>query len=313
MQCRLVCFFHQSSSMRTFVSPTQWLLGTPAIELFRHESLRRTRCKYIVAVLVTALMWYLSWVASFRKVGNPAVVVTLSPVVSCLSGGIIVFVLVALGHKVAKFALQEFIRSGSLKLADKTAELRSSSSHNPIRYTGNLLSTVIDIRHRLEENDEGMLRNVSDFLSSVDGKRFLRDGHKGMKRLCLFQGKLYRKCGIKWFVYLCGVSCCALWAFVWASYAVGDSFYVVQFFIEFLDHLSITYFALLAGMAFSGLTNASMLLIVNSQIPLTEDEKFLISLVSARSVGTVIAKHVPNADNYLVNILECLHADNSYV
>lgn len=81
--------------------------------------------------------------------------------------------------------IQEFVHSGQLKLAGHDSKRIPGSSDSPFVYKGSLLSTSISIQQALNE-DGGVLLDVSDFLCSKDGERFLRAAHKGMRPQCFF-------------------------------------------------------------------------------------------------------------------------------
>lgn len=99
---------------------------------------------------------------------------------------------------------------------------------------------------------------------------------------------------------------------------MGSSFRLLEFFLEFLEYLTITFFAFLASLVFSGITDRAMLCFTGTRA-LTDNENFLMSLVVARSIGTVLAKpkfcghrQVTLAE-YLVTIPECLYVESSNV
>lgn len=182
--------------------------------------------------------------------------------------------------------IQEFTRSSELKLVGNSIERRSANSGNPIRYSGSLLSTVKSIRQCLEENEELTLRNMSDFVCSVDGERFLRNGHRGMKRLCFFRGEMYRKSFLKYLVFSLSSFHSLVLTFFVASRSVTDG----QFSVKVIEMVDVTHVALLAGMDYLGIAHPAMLFISGAR-PLTDDEAFLISLVRARSADELLPEN----------------------
>lgn len=183
--------------------------------------------------------------------------------------GLGLFMFVLLYGRERRRTHREFSHIGELKLEGNTGEVQSGTSHNPIEYTGSLLSTVKRIRQVLQENGEAARDNMSNFLRSADGKRFLRVGHRGMRRLCCHNGRLYRKAFLEHLIFSFSMFLCWLLACVAALGSSAYQDFIMRFFFVIL--CSTCYSVVLLS---DSLVQHPTSLLITSTRPLTDDEEF---------------------------------------
>lgn len=152
---------------------------------------------------------------------------------------------------------------------------------------GRLAPTVRALRETVAKakNNEVSLYAATQFLLSPNGRRFLNHALRRMRgKLQLLDGNLVRvnrkSATFSFFLItlLCVTSSLA------AAYVSERSCQGRFLFIEFLDKFSFTLLAVFAIASFSGISEYSQIICMKvSLYRLTEDEKFLISLLAANT------------------------------
>lgn len=190
---------------------------------------------------------------------NEALALLKGLLVLCMVTGALVLAVCFLEQlllTVGRSGIQEFVGGGRLQLANYTANRRRRGLESDIKYTGRLAPTVKCIRQGLEENDLEKMQSISDFLCSFDGHRFLRHGHRDMRRLCYFRGELYRKCFVKPYAFRRAFSFFSIVSLFLIRFdkALTDYSEYSQIFFLFLHYFSAIFFPLLALAVFCGIT-----------------------------------------------------------